>query len=342
VKELESQLKKLKLNDIKRKAEVLQIEVHKFAAEEKAKKEAAAAITNLGNVAQNKVTEFTVSPTQPLVTTCISSYGCADQFSGLIKPGVTQEKSLSVTIIKELVSVAISLPPVVGELYDVYTLKKGKDPITGEALTPLSSALTAIGLLSGLASGKLAREAGDLALRKISKEYDFPLEEVEQIATKVFQEVDLEKIDTSTFGKLIDEIRVAVKGAKHAKFMAKGAVSSATIAKFSDRIDEDSIRHILDGKFDPNIERMVGGHRSGQVTRVAESGNKFGSSHTEFPESWSDDKILESAIKVLGNSSANRRIEGSVTVFESIIDGVMVRVVSDTQSNKIITSYPLY
>jgi hypothetical protein len=176
-------------------------------------------------VAQNKVTEFTVSPTQPLVTTCVSSYGCTDQFSGLIKPGVTQEKSFIGSVgdylfSKDGASLLVSLPPFVGEAYDVATLIAGKDPITGEALSTLMRFATVGGLLSGVGSGKAAREAMHITIKKLSDTYGLSIAEVEKIADDIVRNIDLDDIDVSLFAKVKGELEVGVKAAKIAKLSA--------------------------------------------------------------------------------------------------------------------------
>lgn len=107
--------------------------------------------------------------------------------SKISSPGVSLESS-SIKIpawLKNVASIAVSLPPGLGEGYDIYTLIAGKDPITGEVLTQPGVIFTAIGLVTFVGSGKIARELANEALSRLSREMGVPLSEVLSAAGSV-------------------------------------------------------------------------------------------------------------------------------------------------------------
>lgn len=121
-------------------------------------------------------------------------------------------------------------------------------------------------------------------------------------------------------------------------------VKSSSI--YSGLIKQEDINHILDGVkvYDAKgnwTGKWAGGHRYGEATK----GKVFGPTHTEFPSSWSDEKILNSVIDIASNpnlSSVQSRKNGLI---EGEIDGVKIRVVFEPDINgnikRIITSYPI-
>ena len=162
---------------------------------------------------------------------------------------------------------------------------------------------------------------------------------VNESAEEVIKEVDhlaLAKKGKAGFDELIAKIIERVE----VKYLAKGTVSAATIAKFGERINVTRITHILDGDVDLKTGVMAGGHRAGQANRLAKQGKTFGPNHTEFPESWSDEKILESALMAKSPKNLTNPNVPGYQIFEMIIDNVNVRTIFDPLSQRIITSYP--
>jgi hypothetical protein len=73
-------------------------------------------------------------------------------------------------------------------------------------------------------------------------------------------------------------------------------------------------------------------------------GHKFGVGRpgkTEFPESWSDDKIIEEAISVGNDPASSRRVDpdGRVVV-EGTREGIDIRVVLEPDGITVVTAYP--
>jgi hypothetical protein len=68
--------------------------------------------------------------------------------------------------------------------------------------------------------------------------------------------------------------------------------------------------------------------------------------HSEFPESWSDDKILGSVLKVIDNpSSVKSPFIGNINNinYENVVDGVKIRVGTEMvgETLRIITGFPI-
>ena len=87
--------------------------------------------------------------------------------------------------------------------------------------------------------------------------------------------------------------------------------------------DAKAAQHILDG------DATGGGHRFGTGA----------SGKSEFPASWSDNKILHEVSDVATDPLASHTKQGGRTVSEGVRDGVTIRVVSD--GKRIITAYPV-
>lgn len=73
-------------------------------------------------------------------------------------------------------------------------------------------------------------------------------------------------------------------------------------------------------------------------------GHKFGSGKpckSEFPENWSDEKIIETITAIAANDNINWREEDNgYFVTESLQDNVRIRVVLNDDKTRIITAYP--
>ena len=62
---------------------------------------------------------------------------------------------------------------------------------------------------------------------------------------------------------------------------------------------------------------------------------------TEFPESWNEDKIIETVKKLAANDNADwRQEDNGYYVAEQPYEGLDVRVVLDQEGDDIITAYP--
>jgi len=90
-------------------------------------------------------------------------------------------------------------------------------------------------------------------------------------------------------------------------------------------IPEDRARHILDG------EGRSGGHRFGTGTP----------GKTEFPESWSDDDILDAIREVAGNGTVDRPAHrpGDLVIVGEV-DGVTIKVIV-RPNGEVRTGYPV-
>lgn len=90
-------------------------------------------------------------------------------------------------------------------------------------------------------------------------------------------------------------------------------------------ISERRIEHILYG------DTTGGGHRYGAGVPCK----------SEFPQSWDDQKIIDTTKRIAANDNLNWRQEGNgYFVTEKMEDGIRVRVVMDGQRQNVITSYP--
>ncbi|MEM6454139.1 MAG: EndoU domain-containing protein [Acidobacteriota bacterium] len=122
---------------------------------------------------------------------------------------------------------------------------------------------------------------------------------------------------------------VSVRDAKSGIRAADAFGDGVSASRFSDHIDLISPKartHILDG----DRRGRGGGHRFG----TGRPGK------TEFPETWSDDQIIESVVDV-ATSPHSRRSKGRFgrTVTDGEVDGVAIRVVQEADGT-IVTGYP--
>lgn len=83
--------------------------------------------------------------------------------------------------------------------------------------------------------------------------------------------------------------------------------------------------HILFG------DETGGGHRAG-------AGKK---GKTEFPQSWSDDKIIETALRIANDERLPMRPSGRYWLKMDEVEGLKIRVVLNRETGEIITTYPL-
>ena len=93
-------------------------------------------------------------------------------------------------------------------------------------------------------------------------------------------------------------------------------------------IDEQAEKHILEGEEYPN-GKIGGGHRAG----TGHSGK------TEFPDSWSDDKILDEISDVATDPASTSEEDGNATIVEGFREEVEIRVV--IRDGRIVTGYPI-
>jgi RHS repeat-associated protein len=106
-----------------------------------------------------------------------------------------------------------------------------------------------------------------------------------------------------------------------------GIKAGKAIGKSDDAIDlasKERRNHILNG------DATGGGHRSG--TGIP--------GKSEFPSSWSDDKIMHNISDIATDPNAKRTYgRGGKTTIEAVRDGVSIKVVLDNKGN-ILTGYP--
>jgi len=91
-------------------------------------------------------------------------------------------------------------------------------------------------------------------------------------------------------------------------------------------LTQDSIIHILYG------DERGGGHKFG-IGKPCKS---------EFPESWSDEKITETVKTIAANDNLNWQEENNgYFVTETMQDDIEIRVVLNDDKTRIITAYPI-
>jgi len=88
--------------------------------------------------------------------------------------------------------------------------------------------------------------------------------------------------------------------------------------------DAQAKEHILEG------DATGGGHRPG--TGIT--------GKSEFPQGWSDDKILTEISDVATDPESQRDVVGGRTVITGARDGVEIRVIVDNATGRIVTGYP--
>ncbi len=204
-------------------------------ATERSKAQALATATqNLTNSAKEQVKAVAVAPTAPTA----GVWQGPVQSAGVPTPRLTFEQPTAWWL--TATSVAVSLVPVVGEVYDGWTLYAQRDPITGEPLTLIGNAFTIIGLGTIAGSGKVAREVGERAIRQIatSKGIDYDL--VNSAAEEVIKETDLVKLAAG--GKAgFDELLTKISERAVAKNIANLTAIATKIANghaYTDHIHE--------------------------------------------------------------------------------------------------------
>jgi hypothetical protein len=160
------------------------------------------------------------------------------------------------TQIKQGASIGVSLIPGIGEAYDGWTIYTQRDPITKEPLTIVGNAFTILGLASGVGSGKVAREVGDEALRKIATKHGADYTMVEAAASEIIKEtnlLELAKHGVDGVDELLAKIgeRVGVKQADKlttiASKIASGHAFDKHILEFSNlgiKTHEELMQHI--------------------------------------------------------------------------------------------------
>ena len=207
-----------------------------------------------------------------------------------------------------------------------------------------TTSLTVIGLASGAGSGKIARDLGNEALTRLSKELGVSLDVVLNSATKVAKdEYDISTLSDITRHYSEGKLKLSVfVGRVNVVVKSSDEYVQAVAAKYVGRIAENDVKHILVGEFKPELGKWVGGHRYGRKSEVEKVGGTFASSnHSEFPKSWSDEKILDSVLEVINNSNSAKRNEGKIIIYENTISEIKIRTVYDSISQRIITSYPI-
>ena len=100
---------------------------------------------------------------------------------------------------------------------------------------------------------------------------------------------------------------------------------SQTITTSKIEIPPDRARHILYG------DHKGGGHRYGAGKPCK----------SEFPESWSDEKILQTAARIAANDNLSwKKQRNGYHVTQKMIEGINVKVVLGRDQKTIITAYP--
>lgn len=103
-------------------------------------------------------------------------------------------------------------------------------------------------------------------------------------------------------------------------------VSIPTTSVVNAVVDSKARNHILNG------DSTGGGHRFG--TGI--------SGKTEFPQSWSDSKIITAVSQIAGNPRAvwSKPGTGTYITSEGYVDGILIRVVYDLEEQRIVNGYP--
>ena len=100
---------------------------------------------------------------------------------------------------------------------------------------------------------------------------------------------------------------------------------SQTITTSKIEISSDRARHILYG------DHKGGGHRYGAGKPCK----------SEFPESWNDEKILQTTARIAANDNLNwQKQRNGYHVTQKMIEGINVKVVLSRDQKTIITAYP--
>ncbi|MCB1681567.1 MAG: EndoU domain-containing protein [Alphaproteobacteria bacterium] len=90
-------------------------------------------------------------------------------------------------------------------------------------------------------------------------------------------------------------------------------------------LSPDRIKHILYG------DKTGGGHRHGQHKPCK----------SEFPENWSDQKIIDTVSKIASNDNTNwNRQDNGYFVTNTKIENLKIRVVVNSDKTQVITAYP--
>jgi hypothetical protein len=109
---------------------------------------------------------------------------------------------------------------------------------------------------------------------------------------------------------------------------AAEAAGADTSKIYTDLTDDQAKRHILEG------DETGGGHRYG----IGKPGK------SEFPASWSDEKILGEISDVATDPAADRRVDpkDGRTIVEGTRDGIRIRVIIENPrvGERIVTGYP--
>lgn len=109
---------------------------------------------------------------------------------------------------------------------------------------------------------------------------------------------------------------------QHPKPDAQRQINSESVEV---KLSEERIEHILYG------DQTGGGHKHG-VNKPCKS---------EFPASWSDQKIIETVNTIAANDNTNwKQQENGYMVSDTKIENFKIRVVLDPEEPEIITAYP--
>ena len=131
---------------------------------------------------------------------------------------------------------------------------------------------------------------------------------------------------------------------KPLKYFLLSVIVMALLGFYEDKLPEP-VGAFLQGYSESDIELSAqrrehilfgdetgGGHKHG-VGKPCKS---------EFPETWDNEKIIETTKRIASNDNARwRQEDNGYFVTEQIQDDVKVRVVLDGQKRNIITSYPI-
>lgn len=130
------------------------------------------------------------------------------------------------------------------------------------------------------------------------------------------------------FTTLVIALLLAVTAATFGQFeqhTKPGAQSQINSKSVEVKLSEKRIRHILYG------DGTGGGHRHG-ANKPCKS---------EFPASWSDQKIIETVKKIAANDNTNWTMQDNgYLVSDTRIENLKIRVVLDPEEPEIITAYP--
>jgi hypothetical protein len=174
---------------------------------------------------------------------------------------------------------------------------------------PTAMAEMAANVLPFTRAGKYFVKVGDKVQEVTKVAYDKVADTIKRIEVKV---------DTNTLGMNGGNVKVGLK--------PKDNINNSSSIDDLSLLDDKSKKHILDGD-----NTKSGGHRYG-------TGNP---GKTEFPESWSDQKIKNIISDIATDPNVKWKLESNgYKVTTKSVEGIDVKVIFDPKKDRIVSSYP--